>query len=509
MRIIPVAEMRRLEQVCNVPLESLMQTAGDHAADEILRLAKRMLAPRHRLRYTVVAGKGNNGGDALVVAKRFRQLGIDVSVYSTCPLSTYTGTAASQASDFPPELPFSVITEQLPSTALLPGTVIIDGLLGIGAKGNARGVVAELIRQINASRLPVFSLDTPSGLDCDTGTGTPVIEATATITMAYPKRGLFLNRGPECTGSLKVVSIGIPKNLSIQEYDEVEAFTEADASALLTRRPLDSHKNSFGHALCIAGSIRYPGAPFLAAEAALRGGAGLVTLAIPQAGLMRSGPAALILSPIGDADHGSFTPEDWPQLLPLLNRANAVLYGPGIGPDIPQGFLEKLVEVNIPLVLDADGIRAVASSTDLLQKLSKRHASTLMTPHPGEMAALLKGIQAPSGLSRQEQARLCAQKCNAFILLKGHNSIVASPAGELSINTSGGPSLATAGTGDVLAGLVVSFLAQQLPPYEALRFAAFLHGYAGDLYDGASRSLIADDLLTLLPIAMKELSPWS
>ena len=508
MKIVPVSEMRRLEQSCGMPLEALMQAAGDNAADEMARFAERSLSPRHRMRYAVVAGKGNNGGDALAVAKRLRKLGHEVAVYSTCALGDYTGTAASQASAFPPDIPYSLLTEGLPSPALQPGTVVIDGLLGIGASGNARGLVAELIRQINASRLPVFSLDTPSGLDCYTGTGEPVIEATLTVTMAYPKCGLFLGKGPECMGALRVVPIGLPPNLPSLECSEVEAFTEADASALLARRPLASHKNSFGHALCLAGSSHYPGAPFLAAEAALRGGSGLVTLAIPRGGLMRPGPAALILAPIGESNHGSFSGEDWGQLLPLLDRANSILYGPGTGADVPQDFIAQLVKMNLPLVIDADGIRAVAANPALLNMLPLRQAPTLMTPHPGEMAALLKGLQVSEGLSRQEQARTAARLCNAFVLLKGHNSVVASPQGRLSLNTSGGPSLATAGTGDVLAGLTVALLAQQLPPYEALCLAAFIHGYAGDLWGTRSRSLIADDLLALVPEALREISPW-
>ena len=485
-----------------------MQTAGENACAEILRFAECTLSPRHRQRYVVVAGKGNNGGDALVVAKRLLRDGYPVEVFSTCPLGNYSGTAASQASSFPQAIPYTVVTDKLPDDALRPGTVVVDGLLGIGTTGNARGVVAELIRQINASALPVCSLDTPSGLDCDNGSGAPIISAALTVTMAYPKTGLFCGKGPEAAGLIRVVPIGLPKEIAVETCDKAEAFTELDAAKLLTRRPLDSHKNSFGHALCIAGSVQYPGAPFLAAEAALRGGAGLVTLAIPKAGIRRTGPAALILAAIGEAGHASFTEADWMQLAPLLERSNALLYGPGTGSNVDSAFIAKLLAVPKPLVIDADGIRVVARKPALLQQMASRTAPTLLTPHPGEMSALLKGLNVTEALSRQEQARTAARLCNAFVLLKGHNSVAASPSGELFINTSGGPALATAGTGDVLAGLMVAFLAQQMPPYDAMRLAAFVHGHAADIAIMAPRAMIADDLLDLIPKALADLSPW-
>ncbi len=508
MKIISVSEMRRLEQESSVPLETLMQTAGENACAEILRFAECTLSPRHRQRYVVVAGKGNNGGDALVVAKCLHKDGYSVEVVSTCPLGNYSGTAASQASSFPQDIPYTVVTDKLPDDALRPGTVVVDGLLGIGTTGNAHGVVAELIRQINASALPICSLDTPSGLDCDTGSGAPIISAALTVTMAYPKTGLFCGKGPEAAGLIRVVPIGLPKEIAVESTEEAEAFTKQDAAKLLTRRPLDSHKNSFGHALCIAGSAQYPGAPFLAAEAALRGGAGLVTLAVPQAGIRRTGPAALILSAIGEAGHASFAEADWTQMTPLLERSNTLLYGPGTGTSVDSAFIAKLLAVPKPLVIDADGIRAVARESALLQQMASRQAPTLLTPHPGEMAALLKGLNVTEALPRQEQARTAARLCNAFVLLKGHNSVAASPSGELSINTSGGPALATAGTGDVLAGLMAAFLAQQIPPYDAMRLAAFVHGHAADIACISPRSMIADDLLGIIPRALADLSPW-
>ena len=500
--------MRRLERESAVPLEQLMQTAGENAGREILRFAENTLSPRHRQRYVVVAGKGNNGGDALVVAKYLKRQGLCVEVFSTCPLSAYSGTAASQTVNFPADIPYVVVDEGIPRGVLRLGTVIVDGLLGIGAKGNARGVVAELIRQINASALPVCSLDTPSGLDCDDGTGAPVINAALTVTMAFPKVGLFCGEGSETAGLVRVVPIGLQEEVTVSSETGMEAFTEGDAAKLLMRRPLESHKNSFGHALCVAGSAQYPGAPFLAAEAALRGGAGLVTLAVPKGGIMRSGPAALILAGIGETGHASFTEADWLQITPLLERSNALLYGPGTGSSVESAFIMKLLEVSKPLVIDADGIRAVAGDVSLLERLAARQAPTLLTPHPGEMAALLKGLKINGILSRNEQARTAACLCNAYILLKGHNSVAASPMGEISINTSGGPALATAGTGDVLAGLMVAFLAQQMKPYDAMRLAAFVHGHAADIAPMACRSLIADDLLSLIPKALSDLSPW-
>ena len=193
MLAITPEEMRRIEGCCADRLDELMQTAGTNAAAEFLEQAIRTLPPRHRRRFVVIAGKGNNGGDALCVAKYLFAHGQDVCVHSVCALADYSGTASSQACDFPEKIPYNIANQRFTDNALKNGDVIIDGLLGIGLKGNARGVCAEIISQMNASGLPVYSIDCPSGLDCNTGNGEPVVRSDFTVTMAFPKVGFFLN----------------------------------------------------------------------------------------------------------------------------------------------------------------------------------------------------------------------------------------------------------------------------------------------------------------------------
>ena len=507
MLAITPEEMRRLESACADRLEALMQTAGDNAAAEFLDHAMNTLPPRHRRRFVVIAGKGNNGGDALCVAKYLHSHGQEVAVHSVCAVSDYFGTAASQSRTFPNQIPYHIAKEQLAEDALKSGDVVIDGLLGIGLKGDARGVCAEIIGQINASGLPVYSIDCPSGLDCGSGNGEPAVRSDFTVTMAFPKVGFFQNNGPKCTGRLQVVPIGLPLDIEKSANGNLEVFTSQDAASLLPRRAPDSHKNTFGHCLCIAGSKRYSGAPFLAAEAAMRSGAGLVTLAIPAQAPLKTSCHSTMVSPIGGS--AQFSTTDIPEIQTLAQRSTAILYGPGTGTEVPSGFLEAVLELDQPTVIDADGIRLLAKSPKCLALLRQRNGATILTPHPGEMSALMQGVglESLAHSTRQEQAVQMAARCNAFILLKGQHSVAAAPDGRLSINTSGSPALATAGTGDVLAGIMAALLAQKYCAWDAMRLAAFLHGLAAELYPEATMSMTADDLLPLIPRAIRHISP--
>lgn len=505
MKIITVTEMKYLESACSGI--DLMLNAGTNAAHEIIRFTEDRLLPRHRRRFTILAGKGNNGGDAFVVAQCLAEAGLTVNVLSLSPRDALKGDAARHAARL--KLPITVLDGQLPDYALTPGTVIVDGLLGTGCHGSVRDPVAVLIRQINGSGLPVISLDVPSGLDADSGTGAPVVTADLTVTMAFCKPGMFKASGPEACGLLRVASIGLPMILTESARGTgIDAFTETDAAALLPRRPRAAHKNTFGHLLCLAGAATYPGAPFLAAEAALLSGAGLVTLATPAASLCRQGSAALLVAPLGPPDAASFNDSMLKQAAPLFQRATALLYGPGTGPGVPPAFLQALLETGLPIVIDADGLRLLAANPALLPALSANGAAVL-TPHPGEMHALLDGFGLPqfASATRTEQADELANRCHATVILKGLQSVVAAPGRPPSINLTGGPALATAGTGDVLAGITAAFLAQHLTPFDAARLAAFLHGHAADIHPGAVRSLTADSLLTQIPIALADISP--
>lgn len=514
MHVISVSEMRRLDaaaMAAGVSGEQLMFNAGAHAAAEILRFVERY-PRRHRQSFTVLAGKGNNGGDAWVVADALTKKGHRVALFSTCPIAQLPEAAQRHAAKLPAAVPVTFLADadhDLPAPYLAPGTIVVDGLLGTGLRGEPTGIYARLIAQVNAAGLPVIALDIPSGLNGDTGHGALAITADLTVTMAYPKIGLLTGDGPRRCGLIRIVDIGLPGPVADTAAPVAAAFAETDARARLARRPFDAHKNTFGHVLCVAGSRQYPGAPFLAGEAALRSGAGLVTVAIPAGTTCPPHAKALIIARIGSPHEEMFSPGALPAMHELLPGKNALLYGPGTGRGLEPDLLRLLLAARQPVVIDADGLRLLAAYPEMLA-LDNASAPVILTPHPGEMAALLTGFQLTGLLHapRPEQAKALAAATGALVVLKGQGTIIAAPGAALPFyNLSGNPALATAGTGDVLAGMIAAFLAQGLPPVDAAALAVFVHGHAADLAPAPQRSLIADDLPTLIPAAMADLNP--
>ncbi len=515
MHIITVAEMRRLDaaaMTAGVSGAELMLNAGTGAAAQILRFVERYPV-RHRQSYTVLAGKGNNGGDAWVVAATLAAQGHAVRLCSTCPIEQLPEAARHHAAKLPAAVPVIQFDDShcaLPEPCLAPGAIVIDGLLGTGLRGAPGGVYASLIAQVNAAGRPTIALDIPSGLDGDTGQAALAIVADLTVTMAYPKIGLLVGDGPRHCGLIRCVDIGLPRPVADTARPAGAAVTEADGRALLTRRPFAAHKNTFGHVLCVAGSRQYPGAPFLAGEAALRSGAGLTTVAVPAATPCPRHALALMTARVG-AEHDEVFPAGAvPALRHLLTGKSALVYGPGTGRGLEPDVLRLLLSSGLPLVIDADGLRLLAEHPGLLTAAPKATTPVILTPHPGEMAALLDGFRLADyrHAARCEQAKALAAATRAIVVLKGQGTIIASPGDEFPLhNLSGNPSLATAGTGDILAGMVAAFLAQGLPPRDAAALAVFTHGHAADLAPAPQRSLIADDLLALIPAALADLNP--
>jgi hydroxyethylthiazole kinase-like uncharacterized protein yjeF len=511
MDVIGVEEMRRLDALTisrgDASGFELMLRAGKGAAEEILRFLTR-LAPAQRRRILLLAGKGNNGGDAWVVARLLHEEGLAVELYSPCRQEELPADARLHAALLPNAVPRREKIHSLPAEALRPGSVIIDGLLGTGLRGALREPYRHIIEQVNASGLPVLALDIPSGLDGDSGLGEYAIFADLTLTMAFPKTGLLCGDGPRHCGPIHVIDLGFSPTVRASAQPRGRAFAQADAAALLTRRDPAAHKNSLGHVLCLAGSQQYVGAAALCASAALRSGAGLVTLAYPAAMPRPALPHALISIPLGDAERDEvFCDAMIPQLQEALGGKNALLYGPGSGSTATPGILQSLLKAAIPMVLDADGLRLLAANPALLDCAQ---AELVLTPHPGEMGALLHGFGLEELLAagRREQARALAKRCRAVVLLKGQHSVVATSDGqEPSINLSGTAALACAGTGDVLAGMIAAFIAQGMNGDDAARCAAFVHGYCAECWPAAQRALIADDLLDLLGEALRQISP--
>lgn len=513
MKTISVASMRSLDErtiADGTPGFVLMERAGLCAYQELTRFLGQRLAPVHRRSLTVVAGKGNNGGDAYVVARHAAEHGAAVTVYAACAPTQLSGAAREHAAALGPDVPV-VICDELPRAALAPGTVLIDGLLGTGVSGPLRPPYERLIAQINASNLPVISLDIPSGLDGDTGAiATDAVVADLTVTMAQPKQGLVTENGLRHCGALRCVDIGIPSELLAEAPAAGEAIFQQDVTSLLTRRPHDAHKGTFGHVLVVGGSRLYVGAPFLAGAAALRAGAGLATVAVPEsARRLATVPLnALIVSALPDTGDGFFSEAASAELEPLLDRAQAVVVGPGIGRETQSAaVLRRVLATDLPVIIDADALRLLSEVTGW----SKRDAVTILTPHPGEMRAVLAGCGLEEYISclRSDQALALARRHGVFVALKGMGTVLACPDGVWAINTSGSNALATGGSGDVLAGILGGMLAQGFPAWDALRVGTFVHGLAAELSPCGARSLSADDLLALIGPAFRELTPFA
>lgn len=509
MKVVSVEQMRELDSrsinEAGIPGAELMLKAGIGAAEHIIDYVT-SLYPRHIKRFVILNGKGNNGGDGYVVAKfLLENYHAEVIIYSICNVEELSGDALTYAELVKDSVEIIVGDNPI----FQPGDIIVDGLLGTGTKGPLRSPYDTWIAAINSSQLPVIALDIPSGLNGNDGSvATDAVTADITVTMGLPKHGMLLNRGPETCGQIKCIDIGIPAEFILEIKSDIEMVFEKDIKCL-SRRPANSFKNKNGHLLVIGGSRHYPGAPMLSAKTAMRSGAGLVTMAVPQsAGIPPSNMHSLICRAVTDSGNGTFSQESADELNSLIAAADAVAIGPGISTDIEVlDMLENIIANNKPVVWDADALNILASN----QSLIDREATKILTPHPGEMRRLLNGFNLKDSLNadRFSQATALAEKTGAITVLKGNQSVVAGPNKEIAVNSSGSPALATAGSGDVLTGLIGALLAQGFSPFESAKFAVFIHGLAGEQTPLGIRGMTADDLVDLIPAAMQIISPFA
>lgn len=511
MKTVSVDTMRALDAAAiaaGIPGEVLMERAGRAAAAEIRREIRRGAWGAVR-RLVVLAGKGNNGGDGYVVAREIAEHGpCPVAVWAVAPPESLRDAALHHARLLPESVPCQVVGE-LPAGAFQAGDVIVDALLGTGTSGVPRAPFDQWIERLNASGCPVVCLDIPSGLDGDTGAAPgAVVQADLTVTMALPKAGMLAEAGRPCCGRLRCVDIGFSAATVAAAAGVGEALFAADIRPLLGRRSPAAHKGTFGSVLVLGGSRLYGGAPLLSGVAALRVGAGLATVARPAGAARFASPClSLIVQDMPDGGSGFLGAEARPEVDGLLDRQQAVVFGPGIGGQAPAGdLLAAVLAAPVPVVLDADGLRLLAARPDLA---AAAVGGLVLTPHPGEMRALLAGFGLERLLAapRREQALALAERVGAVVVLKGLGTEIAAPDGRQWTNTSGSPALATAGTGDVLAGMVGGWLAQGRKPAVAARLAVFVHGLAGELWSQAVGSMIADDVPDLIGPALRELSP--
>ena len=493
-----------------VPGLALMERAGRGIAE---RIEKRFGSACGK-GALVVAGPGNNGGDGFVIARHLASRGYSVRTAVLTDLDAFSGDALSNLERWRREggaildlgkASDEVLRRRL-SAAISETGVIVDAILGTGLRRPLAGRVAAAVETINTEAAsawprPVLSVDIPSGLCGERGEPRgDAIRARRTYTLGAWKPGLVLPVGRAWVGVAELVEIGIPDSLLTSQTPSLEATDDESMRALLPVRGEEAHKGNHGHLLVVAGAAGMSGAAILAGRAALRGGSGLVTVAAPRS-VCRTISGSL--PEVMTHEFESFSESGW---LERLERKSALVIGPGLGRSAPVGALVRWLarRAGLPLVLDADALWALGHNPAGLRRATR---DVILTPHPGEMARLLDQSVQEVQADRSGAARRLAHESGAIVVLKGSGTRIASAEGSLSINTTGGPLLATAGTGDVLAGLVGSLLGQGLSAWNAARLAVFLHGRAADFLAErlGDRGLLASELADELPAAQARL----
>jgi ADP-dependent NAD(P)H-hydrate dehydratase / NAD(P)H-hydrate epimerase len=452
----------------------------------------------------VVCGKGNNGGDGLVVARLLREGARRVTVVCVAPLGDFTGDARVNLERLVGEAPLELAEDrQGARDALGEAAVIVDALLGTGFQGEARGMVGEAIEAMNAATAPVVSVDVPSGVDVSTGVASgAAVRAVATATFHAGKPGLWIAPGKAHAGEVETIDIGIPRGAP---GDTTIGLVDPSVLDLLPRRAASSTKFSSGHVLVVGGSLGLTGAPRMAAHAAMRAGAGYVTACVPaslQAILAAAAPPELMTRGLPD-DDGGLTPAGVASVLEASERGGALALGPGLGRGAGAfAFARELArEVEVALVLDADGLNAHAGA---LGELTARAAPTVLTPHAGELGRLLEVGSEAVERERLHHVRLAAERAQAVVVLKGDDTLIAEPSGRVAVSPGGAPALATAGSGDVLTGVIAALLAVGLEPFTAAAAGVWLHaeaGREGARGQGANEGVLASDVIAALPAA--------
>jgi NAD(P)H-hydrate epimerase len=379
----------------------------------------------------------------------------------------------------------------------------VDALFGTGITGGLRGHFGEVVDAINAAGAAVVAVDLPSGLSADSGdVEGPTVDADLTVTFVAAKLCHVLPPAEDYCGEIYVVDIGIPEVGVAKIDDAVLMLTDEHCADLLAPRASDTHKGTYGRVLVVAGAPGTTGAASLTAEGALRSGAGLVTVATPSSvyPVVASHLLEALVRPLPASAGGGIGLGAVPEILEMLESADVLAIGPGIGtdPETIEVVRQIIARCNLPTVVDADGLNALVGSLSLL---SEQENPLVLTPHPGEMARLLDCSTGDVQTRRMESARELSAATGALVVLKGYRTVLAQPTGPPVLNPTGNPGMASGGSGDVLTGLIASFLAQSLPPEAAAGLGVFVHGAAGDVAAGevGEISLIAGDVLAALP----------
>lgn len=498
MKILSCEQMRALEKAVvhgGATYLNLMEQAGSGAARVIRQRA-------HVLKnVTVLCGKGNNGGDGFVIARKLQEWGAQVTVL-LLEGNPLTEDAALMFDQMEKVEVFSYEQEEA-ARRLELADVIVDAVYGIGFRGKIREEFEPLIQRVNRSQAQVFAIDLPSGAQGDTGTVEgSCVRADVTVTFTTLKPAHVLYPAADYCGDTVIAQVGIEQDFIHNSPCIMEAADDEWVKKVLPVRASNSHKGTYGTLLSVCGSRGMAGAAMMSGCAALRSGAGLVKMAIPQSIYpMISGalwePVFAILP---ENEKGTLSAECKAELLSMLSAASACLIGCGLGcnADTEKLVYSLLTQAKIPLIIDADGINALLVNID---SMKTARAPVILTPHPGEMARLLGVSTAQIQSDRFYCAKSFAMEYHVTLVLKGANTLIAMPDGTVFVNRTGNPGMARGGSGDVLAGMIASFVAQGIAPGDAAVAGAYLHGLAGDRCAAkySKMGMLPTDLIVELP----------
>ena len=515
MRILNAAQMREADRrtIEDIGISSLVLM--ENAGRQVVAALEAAYESRLNGRVAVLCGRGNNGGDGFVVARTLIQRGVDTAVFVIGTIADVRGdarvnlailgrlgvTAVEIDDEQRWELHFSEISQC---------SLIVDAIFGTGLKAALGGMMETVVADINASGIPIVSVDVPTGMSADTvrliG---DCVDASMTVTLAAPKLPLVLPPGEPHAGDVVIADIGIPADvIDSLEGPHIELLTPEQARDLVEPRVPDSHKGDFGRVTIIAGSRGKTGAAYLAAMGALKSGAGLVTVATPASSLpiVASMAPEFMTEPMPESEDGTVVAAAIDRVVDL--RQDVIACGPGLGrgPGV-RAFMRALVERSAaPLILDADAITVLADDPSAL--VGREERDVIITPHPSEMARLIDSSVEEVRANRLDVAQEFATTHHVYVVLKGHHTVIATPEGHVCINPTGNAGMATGGIGDVLTGMIAAWLAQLLDAEAACRLAVFLHGAAGDVAEARESqvAMTATDLLAHLGAAFNRLT---
>ncbi len=516
MKVLTSRQMKEIDRKAIEEFGILGPLLMENAGLEIFRAIKEKFPALQREKILIVAGKGNNGGDGLVVARHLFNQGGSPHVLLLASKEEVKGDAALNlriAEKMEIKISEICLLEDFKKHQrdFSQASLIVDAIFGTGLLKPAEGLYARAIEEINKSKAFKVAVDIPSGLSSDSyqliG---PTVKADLTVTLAAPKICHVFPPAEEWVGELVVADISIPPFLFKDENLKLELVEKKDAAPYFKKRKKDTHKGTYGHLFIISGSLGKTGAAVMAGKAALKMGAGLVTVGTPESCLpiVARSMFELMTEPLAETPEKTISSSALERVLELLQGKNALLLGPGISthPSTQEFVLKLIPHIKIPVIIDADGLNILASDPGLIKKLS---CPAVLTPHPGEFSRLLNLSTRDVLEKKLELVPEFAEKFGVYLVLKGYKTLIATPEGKVYINPTGNPGMATAGSGDVLSGMIGSMIIQEKDILRATLAAVYVHGLSSDLAVEkiGEKSLIAGNIINFLPPAIKALEP--